>query len=152
MHNVANPSTAEPEATSVAEVPCRYCQAQVAASAQKCRHCGEWLSRPCEGCGTPLAGDWGKRGVCVECVKVRTQIQKAQEAPVARPLGKSRGLAMVLAFMAGTFGLHRFYLGRKLSGFMYLLFFWTGIPSLLGIFEAFRMGLMDKWTFSEKYD
>jgi TM2 domain-containing membrane protein YozV len=131
---------------------CRFCESTIPASARKCRHCGEWLARPCEGCGTPLAGDWAARGVCVECMRQRTALQAQQDAPVAKPLGRSRGVAMVLAAFAGTFGLHRFYLGRKLSGFMYLLFFWTGIPALLGIVEAVRLGLMSSWTFSEKYD
>lgn len=131
---------------------CRFCQAEISASARKCRHCGEWLARPCEGCGTPLAGEWAARGVCAECVRYRKELQAYQDSPVARPLGRSRGVAAVLAAFAGTFGLHRFYLGRKLSGFMYLLFFWTGIPSVLGLLEAVRLLAMNPWKFSEKYD
>ena len=135
----------------ILSIACPFCEAEIPASAKKCRHCSEWVARPCEGCGTPLRGEWAARGVCVECVNRRRELQRMEDVPLARPLGKSRGLAIVLAVMTGTFGLHRFYLGRKLSGVLYFLFFWTGIPMLLGMFEAVRMAVMSEWDFKEKY-
>ena len=132
-------------------VACPFCQAEIPVSARKCRHCSEWVARPCEGCGTPLRGEWAARGTCVECVKRRRELQRWEDVPLARPVGKSRGLAIVLAFLTGSIGIHRFYLGRKLSGVLYLIFFWTGIPALLGIFEGLRLALMDEWTFEKKY-
>jgi TM2 domain-containing membrane protein YozV len=45
----------------------------------------------------------------------------------------------LLAFFLGTFGFHRFYLNENWAGVLYLLFCWTGIPTLLGFIECFFM-------------
>jgi TM2 domain-containing membrane protein YozV/type II secretory pathway pseudopilin PulG len=42
---------------------------------------------------------------------------------------------LLLAFFLGGFGIHRFYIGSKWIGTLYLLFFWTGIPALLALIE-----------------
>lgn len=43
---------------------------------------------------------------------------------------------VLFAFFGGTFGLHKFYANNNSSGFCYLLFFWTGIPTILGIIDS----------------
>jgi TM2 domain-containing membrane protein YozV len=48
-------------------------------------------------------------------------------------------IGVLLAIFLGTFGIHHFYLGRNGLGTVYLLFCWTGIPSVLGWIEAFFM-------------
>jgi TM2 domain-containing membrane protein YozV len=48
-------------------------------------------------------------------------------------------IGVLLAIFLGTFGIHHFYLGRNGVGTLYLLFSWTGIPSVLGWIEAFFM-------------
>ena len=40
---------------------------------------------------------------------------------------KSRTTAAVLAILLGTLGIHKFYLGQKIKGVLYLLFSMTGI-------------------------
>ncbi len=52
---------------------------------------------------------------------------------------KDEVLGVLLAFFLGSFGLHHFYLKQNGLGILYLLFFWTGIPGLLGFIEAFFM-------------
>lgn len=42
---------------------------------------------------------------------------------------------MLLTFFLGGVGAHKFYLGDKKKGVMYLLFCWTFIPSLIALFE-----------------
>lgn len=42
----------------------------------------------------------------------------------------------ILAIVFGTFGLHWFYQGRRNRALTYLLFFWTGVPTVLGIIEG----------------
>src|ERR1700742_1163424 len=46
-------------------------------------------------------------------------------------------LGILLAVLLGSFGAHHFYLRRNGLGVLYLVFFWTGIPGILGIVEAF---------------
>ena len=47
-----------------------------------------------------------------------------------------RVAAGVLAILLGSFGAHRFYLGQVGLGLLYLLFFWTGIPAIVGLVEG----------------
>ncbi|HKL73746.1 MAG TPA: TM2 domain-containing protein, partial [Clostridia bacterium] len=46
---------------------------------------------------------------------------------------KNKYIAALLAIFLGLFGVHKFYLGQKTAGIVYLIFFWTGIPEILGI-------------------
>jgi TM2 domain-containing membrane protein YozV len=46
---------------------------------------------------------------------------------------------VLLAALLGHFGAHRFYMGETGLGVVYLLFCWTGIPTILGLIEAFLM-------------
>jgi TM2 domain-containing membrane protein YozV len=46
---------------------------------------------------------------------------------------------ILLALFLGSFGIHHFYLRRTGLGILYCIFFWTGIPGLLGFFECFFM-------------
>jgi TM2 domain-containing membrane protein YozV len=48
-------------------------------------------------------------------------------------------VGVLLAVLLGSFGAHHFYLKRNGLGVVYLALFWTGIPAILGIIEAFFM-------------
>jgi TM2 domain-containing membrane protein YozV len=48
-------------------------------------------------------------------------------------------VGILLALFLGAFGIHHFYLRRTGLGILYCVFFWTGIPSLLGFIECFFM-------------
>jgi TM2 domain-containing membrane protein YozV len=48
-------------------------------------------------------------------------------------------VGVLLAIFLGDFGVHHFYLRRDGLGVLYLLFFWTGLPAIIGFFEAFFM-------------
>ena len=41
-----------------------------------------------------------------------------------------------LAFFLGSFGAHRFYRKQNGKAVLYLLFCWTGIPGVIGIYEG----------------
>lgn len=49
---------------------------------------------------------------------------------------KDRFIAALLAFVLGTFGVHKFYLGQIGWGIIYCVFSWTMIPSLAGLIEG----------------
>src|SRR5271163_770145 len=52
---------------------------------------------------------------------------------------KDEALGVLLALFLGSFGLHHFYLKQNGLGILYLVFFWTGIPGLIALVEAFFM-------------
>ena len=52
---------------------------------------------------------------------------------------KDEVLGVILAVFLGSFGLHHFYLKQNGLGILYLIFFWTGIPGLIALLEAFFM-------------
>ena len=63
---------------------------------------------------------------------------------------KDKNLAAVLAFLGGSFGLHRFYLGQTGYGILYILLFW--LSWFLGIIDAIRFLSMDQRAFDLKYN
>lgn len=65
---------------------------------------------------------------------------------------KNRGIAVLLAFFLGGFGIHRFYLGQVGVGFMMLLFCWTFLPMIIGFIDAVRYATMSEKKFHKRYD
>ncbi|MHB8571480.1 MAG: TM2 domain-containing protein [Candidatus Dormibacteria bacterium] len=70
---------------------------------------------------------------------------------MATPSGKTRVVAAVLAFILGSFGAHKFYLGETGKGILFLVFCWTGIPGILGIIDFIRLLTMTDADFDAKY-
>lgn len=64
---------------------------------------------------------------------------------------KSKVVAVLLAIFLGGIGLHKFYLGQIGWGIVYLLFCWTGIPSLVGLIEGIIYLTMSDAEFARKY-
>ena len=58
-----NPPGARMTETAV----CPFCESEISATAKKCSHCGEWVSRNCQTCGTPIRDQWAARGFCADC-------------------------------------------------------------------------------------
>lgn len=52
---------------------------------------------------------------------------------------KSPETGVLLSLMVGGFGAHRFYLRENVLGAVYFIFFWTLIPFLVALIEAFLM-------------
>jgi len=52
---------------------------------------------------------------------------------------KDEVVGVLLALFLGTFGAHHFYLRRPGLGILYVLFSWTGIPTVIGFVECFFM-------------
>jgi len=65
---------------------------------------------------------------------------------------KNRYTAALLAFFLGWLGVHRFYLGQKKLGLLYLLFFWTYIPAIASFIDFIAFLVMDEAKFSNKYN
>ena len=58
----------------------------------------------------------------------------------------------ILALIFGFIGLHRFYLGQRGNGILYLLLAFTGISAILGLIDAFTFFSMDNKSFDIKYN
>jgi TM2 domain-containing membrane protein YozV len=52
---------------------------------------------------------------------------------------KDEVVGVLLALFLGTFGAHQFYMRRPGLGILYILFCWTGIPTIVSFVECFFM-------------
>lgn len=65
---------------------------------------------------------------------------------------KNKYIAAALALLLGSFGVHRFYTGKRASGMLYLLFCWTNIPFYLGVVEFLYFLLLPNDVFEKLYN
>ena len=80
----------------------------------------------CRGCGKEIHES---APTCPHCgAMLAPQVQHGRAA-------KSKTTAGVLGIRLGGLCIHRFYLGQW-WGIFYLLFCWTGIPTLIGLIEG----------------
>lgn len=64
---------------------------------------------------------------------------------------KNKIVAGLLALFLGGFGAHKFYLGKIGLGVLYLIFCWTGIPTIIGFIEGLMLLAMREETFARKH-
>jgi|AntAceMinimDraft_6_1070360.scaffolds.fasta_scaffold05827_4 TM2 domain-containing membrane protein YozV len=110
----------------------------------------------CSKCGTQVQESAKFCSSCGQETNVRPEVRN--QVPVlghekanigAQYPDKSKWLAVSLALVLGSFGAHKFYLGKNGLGILYLVFFWSGIPLLLGIFEAILLAFMPREQFRQ---
>ena len=65
---------------------------------------------------------------------------------------RTRTSAILWCFFLGVFGAHKFYLGQSGWGIVYLLFFWTGIPSIAAFIEFIMLLLMADNEFNRRFN
>jgi len=65
---------------------------------------------------------------------------------------KNKVAAGVLAILLGGLGVHKFYLGKLGQGILYLIFSWTGIPSIIGLIEGILYLTQTDEEFNAKYN
>ncbi len=80
-------------------------------------------------------------GISLESLETALEeYARAVRAPTPADQGpKDATTGTLLAVFLGGFGAHRFYLGDNKIALIYLLLFWTLIPSFVGLVEAFFM-------------
>lgn len=114
---------------------------------------------------TELAAKGIDEKFCSECggiIKIKAEIcpkcgVRQMAPPPIGPLGqttsngKNKIVAGLLALFLGWIGVHKFYLGKGVQGFLYLVFFWTFIPAILGFIEGLNYLIMSEETFAKRY-
>ncbi len=91
----------------------------------------------CRGCGKEIHKE---AAACPNC-----------GAPQQIAGKKSKTTAILLALFLGGFGAHKFYLGKTGMGVLYLLFFWTFIPSIAALVELIIYICTSDQDFKKKY-
>lgn len=64
---------------------------------------------------------------------------------------KDKTVAALLAFFLGALGVHKFYMGKIGSGFLYLIFWWTGIPGIIAFIDFIVYLTCTDKEFNERY-
>lgn len=132
---------------------CINCGADINDNAELCTDCGVNQT-------VSLEGGYGDRGenekYCVECgsliaeqAEICPKCGVRQSAP--RSTDTDQVAAGILALLLGGLGAHKFYQGNVKLGVIYLCFFWTGIPALLGIVEGILILVADEREYEEKF-
>jgi TM2 domain-containing membrane protein YozV len=65
---------------------------------------------------------------------------------------RNKVVAGLLGIFLGTFGVHKFYLGKIWLGVLYILFFWTMLPGVIGFIEGITYLAMSEDTFNRRYN
>ena len=99
---------------------------------------GQFSPKFCHACGAQIDA---RAEICPRC-----GVRQAVAGP-----GKDRLVAAALALLLGGLGIHKFYLGRTALGVLYLLFCWTGIPSLIGWVEGISYLLRSNEAWAAEY-
>lgn len=95
----------------------------------------------CTTCGKPIHE---KAEICPHC--------GVRQPGMAAAGGRNKVIAGLLALFFGWLGIHKFYLGQNGLGVAYLLFFWTGIPLIIGVIDAVILFSMSDDAFNTKYN
>ncbi|MGL5254933.1 MAG: TM2 domain-containing protein [Brevinema sp.] len=95
----------------------------------------------CLGCGVDMSSEAFS---CPRCGKPTNVRMLAMG-------GKSRMTAILFTLFLGGVGGHKFYLGERGKGFLFLLFSWTLIPSFLALIDLILLIGMSEEKFCKMY-
>ena len=71
--------------------------------------------------------------------------------PITFKKTRSKAASGFLSLFLGSFGIHGFYLGHWAWACLYLLFWWTYIPALIGMVEGILIFILPKHLFEKFY-
>ena len=87
----------------------------------------------CQACGASMSSE---AQACPKCGHPNGALNPAPVLVPAAGAPKSRIVAGILGILIGGLGVHKFYLGKVGLGILYVLFFWTAIPAIIGFIEG----------------
>lgn len=137
------------------ETVCTYCGTPLVEGAQKERQKGwDKTRRKEQRAKEPWEGDpwWKQSGDPQQKQEPGSRWDPPHFGPPPPPplkmfQQKSNLLAGALAIVLGTFGAHWFYMGRPRRAVKYIIFCWTGIPTIMSIVEG--IGFLIKGAHDE---
>ena len=117
---------------------CISCGEEISADAEVCPNCGVNQTRVPESAGPGRTAD---EKYCTNCgAVIHREAEMCPECGTTQTVGvpgeKDKLAAALIAIFLGGLGIHKFYLGDNRMGVIYLCFFWTGIPAVLGLIEG----------------
>ena len=107
---------------------CKNCGKEIPDNATFCTYCGAQTGMAQPGYQQP-------------------QYQQSQY----RQSDKNKLAAGLFGILLGGLGIHKFYLGKVGLGIVYILFCWTGIPSIIGLVEGIIYLTLSDEEFYNKY-
>ena len=99
---------------------CKKCGAELAEGAQFCPKCGE-----------PVEGN--------EKSNLSEDLNRIASTDGEDASPKSRLVAALLAYFLGFVGGHMFYVGKTGKAILMIIFFWTGIPAIIGFINFIQI-------------
>ena len=135
---------------------CISCGEQISAAADVCPECGVGQTQ------LPSSGGQGRTAdekYCTNCGAVLNRdAELCPDCGVRQTAGMGGGAgdsdrvaAALLALLLGGIGAHKFYLGQTKLGLLYLCFFWTIIPAIVGFIEGIVYLVKSEEEFQRKY-
>ena len=122
----------------------------------KCTSCGAEMesAKCCPSCGKTVNQNVNNKISINDTKAIPSALNENNSPNQNRPNKKpvSRKTAAILAILLGTFGIHKFYLGRIIQGIIYLLLCMTGISTCLGIVEGIIYFAVGEERFNDKYN
>jgi TM2 domain-containing membrane protein YozV len=88
-------------------------------------------------------------GSCGEMIKIKAEICPKCGVRQRNPLSKA--VLLLITFFLGGIGAHKFYIGKNWQGVFYLLFCWTGIPSLIALIDFIIYAFTSSEKLQERY-
>jgi TM2 domain-containing membrane protein YozV len=87
---------------------------------------------------------------CGAIIKIKAEI--CPTCGVRQRRGVDKTALLLFTFFLGGIGGHKFYTGKNLQGALYLLFCWTGIPSLIALVEFIAYAFTSSEKLEEKFE
>ena len=109
-----------------------------------CKYCGAQIdddSVICPNCGKQVGSTQTKTGPASENFNADSDNGSSSSISVEQIFGKNingknKILCGILAVLLGDFGIQFFYLDNKARGILAAIFFWTGIPAIIGLIQG----------------
>lgn len=135
---------------------CINCGEEIADGAEVCSECGVNQHADLSGAHGDRSADEKYCSNCGELINKQAEICPdcgVRVMPETSSGGASsdQTAAGILAILLGGLGAHKFYQGNTKLGLLYLCFFWTAIPALLGLIEGILMLIADPDEYEEKW-